>query len=105
MVIRIRSETDLLDDCLLGVTFYLLQFLLLLVNKLVIVYHPANRRNCVRRDFNKVQFLLLCYSQGIFQRIYSLFNVITYKANFLSSYKLVNVMFGFLFLKRWPWSS
>src|ERR1041385_9322393 len=103
MVIRIWPEADLLNNGLLSVTFDLLHLLLLFVNKLVIVYHFTNRRDSIRRDFNKVQLLLLRYCQGVSQRVHTLLQVITDKANFLSYDELINVVFGFLFLKRWPW--
>src|ERR1700749_2294221 len=105
MIIRIRSEAYFLNNGLLSVIFYLFQLFLLFVDELVIVNYLTNRRNRIRRYFNKVQFLLLRYRKGIFQRIYTLLHVFTNKANLLSSDKLINVMFGFLFLKGRPWSS
>ena len=67
-VIRVDSgrHTNLLDfhDVLIFLCFL---FLLELVEaELSVVHDPTDRRNCIGRDFNKIELLLLCHCQCFF---------------------------------------
>ena len=90
MVIRLRSESNLFNYNLSSLCFKLFFPLLLLVKELLIINNPTNRRRSVRRDLNKVEFLLIRYLTSLFYRIYPRLYVFTYQTNLFNANLFVN---------------
>lgn len=90
MVICLRSEPNLFDYDLSRLCFKLFFPLLLLVKELLIINNPTNRRCGVRRDLNKVEFLLIRYLTSLFYCIYPRLYVFTYQTNLFNANLFVN---------------
>ena len=90
MVICLRSEPNLFDYDLSRLCFKLFFPLLLLVKELLIINNPTNRRRSVRRDLNKVEFLLIRYLTSLFYCIYPRLYVFTYQTNLFNANLFVN---------------
>src|ERR1700750_2814306 len=105
MIISIRAKAYFFNNRLFGVAFYFFKLLFLFVDKLVIVYYFTNRRHCIWGNLHQVQLLLFSHCQSFAKRINTLFYIVAHEAYFCSPDKLIDIMFGFLFLEWGPGSS
>lgn len=96
MVVCLRSETNLFNYNFSCFCFKLFFPLLLLVKELLIINNPTNRRCGVRRNFDKVEFLLIRYLTSLLYCINTRLYVFTYQTNFFNANFFVNSVGEFL---------
>src|SRR5690606_19590278 len=96
MVICLRAKTNFFNNNFCCLSLYYFISFLLFVKKLFIIHNLANRRIGIWRNFNKIQSLLICYSQSISSRVDSHFNVLSNQTYVGSSDFGVNLVFFLL---------
>ena len=89
MIICLRSEADLLDFDLDLLGLHFLGMLLLLIEKLGVVYQPAHWRIGIRGNLHQIQPFALCHSQSLISGHDRRGNLIAYHAYFAYVYLLV----------------
>lgn len=94
VLIGVGPETNLLDYDLGRIGFHFLGLLLLLIKILLVIKYLADRRICIRADFNQIKLQFISQLQGLGYRIYSrLRDILSHKPHLLGSNLLIDVEF------------
>src|SRR5437868_3658153 len=102
MIISVWRKANFLDFRNFALRLHFLFFLFLFVKKFIIVYHLANRRIRLRRDFHQVETLVICYSLCFCYRINTYFYIFTNQSYLRYFYHVVGPVFLLLFFSE-PW--
>ena len=97
VVVRLGSETNLLNLLLLLVGFRLFLLFLLRVQELLIVDDPADRGSRRRSYLDEVEILVISYFHSLLIRVDALLYIIADKAHLLDTAYLVVDTMGILF--------
>src|SRR6185312_3875541 len=102
MVISIGREANFFYLRNLAFSLHFFFFLLLFVKKFIIVNYFTNWRIGLRRNFNKVKSLVICYSLRFRNGVNSYFNIIANQTYLRYLYHMVGSVFLLLlFFETW----
>ena len=91
VLVGLRTETNLFDNNLYSICFYLFFFLLELIQKLLKIYYLTYGRVCIGRYFDQIQSQFVGSKQCSFDRVNILLDVVAYQSD--TSYSLYIVVY------------